>query len=444
MSEQRSAKSPARAAGRRNETSSAQEDSSRADLINRFSTQNAWRVFIVGIFVLIGVVVAYQGGVALINLVKSADANSDAFIANVQKVINYGSTAFVDEILFGIVGGLVAFLVGSAAFTRVCTISANIQNMRSSDKVALFMGIVLGLIITALIGNLLIPIGKIGWLLTIFILVVAEYLCITGMLSMKENFLFAKVGADEDSYDVHGRDVTSTQIKILDTNVIIDGRVSDVCRTGFIEGTIYVPGFVLDELQHIADSSDALKRARGRRGLDILNQMRSELSLMVRSLDTKAEFGIHEEVDSKLVKLAKKLSGAIVTNDFNLNKVAELQGVPVLNINELANALKPVVLPGEEMSVTVIKEGKEMSQGIGYLDDGTMIVIEGARRRIGETLEVIVSSVLQTVAGKMIFAQIKTSHEDGYDSHNADVSTDEGQGSRSISGGRIRRPFRER
>jgi len=199
--------------------------------------------------------------------------------------------------------------------------------------------------------------------------------------------------------------------KILDTNVIIDGRVADICRTGFLEGVIYVPGFVLDELQHIADSADSLKRARGRRGLDILNQMRTELKMMVRTYDN-VDPNDRDEVDAKLVKLAKQLDGMIVTNDFNLNKVAELQGVTVLNINELANAVKPVVLPGEEMTVTIIKEGKEQDQGVAYLDDGTMIVVEGARRRIGETLPVVTMSVLQTVAGKMIFARMRTGAEE--------------------------------
>ncbi len=278
---------------------------------------------------------------------------------------------------------------------------------------------------------------------------------------MKENFDFFKIGTSS-AVPSHAAVSTSTQIKILDTNVIIDGRVADVCRTGFIEGEIYVPGFVLDELQHIADSSDSLKRARGRRGLDILNAMNASLPLQVRSLDTKAEYAPHEEVDAKLVKLAKHLQGAIVTNDFNLNKVAQLQGVEVLNINELANALKPVVLPGEEMRVVVIKEGKEMNQGIGYLDDGTMIVIEGARRRIGETLEVVVASVLQTNAGKMIFAAIKSSgYDDGGSGNSYDYEASNGAnangeqapgagssysdaGSRPYPGSRPRRPLRDR
>jgi uncharacterized protein YacL len=194
--------------------------------------------------------------------------------------------------------------------------------------------------------------------------------------------------------------------KLLDTNVIIDGRILDICRTGFVEGPILIPRFILDELQHIADSSDSLKRARGRRGLDILNQMRKELGMKVTTFDPEG-IRLPQEVDSKLVAVAQHLGAAIITNDFNLNKVAELQGVTVLNVNELANALKPVVLPGEEMSVTVIREGKEPNQGVAYLDDGTMVVIENARRLIGERVDVVVASVWQTVAGKMIFATLK-------------------------------------
>ncbi|THF79183.1 PIN/TRAM domain-containing protein [Cohnella fermenti] len=193
--------------------------------------------------------------------------------------------------------------------------------------------------------------------------------------------------------------------KILDTSVIIDGRIADICKTGFIEGTLVIPEFVLEELQHIADSSDLLKRNRGRRGLDILNKIQKELDVRVLIYeDGNDEPG---EVDSKLVKLAKAMRGKVVTNDFNLNKVCELQGVSVLNINDLANAVKPVVLPGEEIVVQVIKDGKEHGQGVAYLDDGTMIVVEGGRDFIGTTMEVLVTSVLQTSAGRMIFAKPK-------------------------------------
>jgi uncharacterized protein YacL len=192
--------------------------------------------------------------------------------------------------------------------------------------------------------------------------------------------------------------------KILDTSVIIDGRIADICQSGFLEGPLVIPAFVLEELRHIADSADVLKRNRGRRGLDILNRIQKEqnsVQIYEREVDPNLE------VDSKLLKLAKILDGKVVTNDFNLNKVAELQGVPVLNINELANAVKPVVLPGEEMVVHVIKDGKESGQGIGYLDDGTMIVVDGGRKFIGQTVAVLVTSVLQTAAGRMIFAKLK-------------------------------------
>ncbi|MEK3798927.1 PIN/TRAM domain-containing protein [Peribacillus sp. FSL H8-0477] len=197
----------------------------------------------------------------------------------------------------------------------------------------------------------------------------------------------------------------ASKLKILDTSVIIDGRIADICQTGFLEGTIVIPQFVLAELQHIADSSDALKRNRGRRGLDILNRIQKELSVKVEMYE--GDFEEIQEVDAKLVKLAKVSNGVVVTNDFNLNKVCEFQSVPVLNINDLANAVKPVVLPGEEMNVQVIKDGKEQNQGIAYLDDGTMIVVEGGRDFISKRIDVLVTSVLQTSAGRMIFAKPK-------------------------------------
>ena len=193
--------------------------------------------------------------------------------------------------------------------------------------------------------------------------------------------------------------------KILDTSVIIDGRIADITETGFVEGPILIPQFVLSELQHIADSSDPIKRTRGKRGLEVLRHIQKQANLVVRIIDT--DYPAVREVDAKLIELAKEVHGKIFTNDSNLNKVAELQGIEVLNINELANALKPVVLPGEEMSVKILKEGKEIGQGVAYLDDGTMIVVDNGRRQIGRTADVIVTSVLQTPAGRMIFARLK-------------------------------------
>ncbi len=193
--------------------------------------------------------------------------------------------------------------------------------------------------------------------------------------------------------------------KILDTSVIIDGRIADISETGFMEGIFLIPQFVLRELQHIADSPDTLKRNRGRRGLDILQRIQKKTDINVRI--SEQDFPKIREVDAKLIALARKLKGKIITNDFNLNKVAELQGVPVLNINQLANALKPVVLPGELMKVYILREGKELNQGVAYLDDGTMVVVDNAKRFIGKHVEVLVTSVLQTTAGRMIFTQLK-------------------------------------
>jgi uncharacterized protein YacL len=191
--------------------------------------------------------------------------------------------------------------------------------------------------------------------------------------------------------------------RILDTSVIIDGRIADVCETGFLDGTLVIPQFVLKELQLVADSADSMKRNRGRRGLDILQKIQkmSGVEVMISDID----FPELREVDMKLIELGRTLPGKIVTNDFNLNKIAQLRGVDVLNINELANALKPVVLPGEFMKVFILKEGKEYNQGVAYLDDGTMVVVDNARRMISKTIDIVVTSVLQTTAGKMIFGR---------------------------------------
>lgn len=207
------------------------------------------------------------------------------------------------------------------------------------------------------------------------------------------------------------REPKNKDYKILDTSVIIDGRIADITETGFLEGTFVIPQFVLRELQHIADSSDTLKRNRGRRGLDILHKIQKKVDLNVKIDET--DFPRVREVDGKLIALAKQSGGKIITNDFNLNKIAELQGVTVLNINQLANALKPVVLPGELMKVYILKEGKEANQGVAYLDDGTMVVVDNAKKEIGKTIEVLVTSVLQTTAGRMIFSQIKDESRNG-------------------------------
>jgi uncharacterized protein YacL len=201
--------------------------------------------------------------------------------------------------------------------------------------------------------------------------------------------------------------------KILDTSVIIDGRIADVAETGFLGGTLIIPQFILTELQQVADSPDSSKRQRGRRGLDMLQRLRNNSALDIQIVET--DFPAVKEVDLKLIELGKQLEAVIITNDFNLNKVSQLRGVSVLNVNELANALKPVVLPGEAMRVFILKEGKEYNQGVAYLDDGTMVVVDNARRLIGKTADVAVTSVLQTTAGKMIFGRLWEEKEESHE-----------------------------
>ena len=202
--------------------------------------------------------------------------------------------------------------------------------------------------------------------------------------------------------EASGRGASNSRV-LMDTSAIIDGRIADISKTGFVHGTMVIPRFILDELRHVADSSDSLKRARGRRGLEILNKLRNEAEIPIQIMDVDYHDG--SEVDGKLVRLARNLNAQIMTTDFNLNRVAELQGVRVLNVNELANALKPVVLPGEEMMVRIIQEGKESGQGVGFLDDGTMVVVEGGRKHLNTHLDVSITRVLQTAAGRIIFAQ---------------------------------------
>ncbi|MHC0039232.1 PIN domain-containing protein [Pseudoneobacillus sp. C159] len=270
------------------------------------------------------------------------------------------------------------------------------------------IGLVFGLFIAFLIGFALnaIQVPVVNTVAPILLTLLFGYLGFQVGFKKRDEFLnlFGNKAKKKSSEEEQEKK-TLSPYKILDTSVIIDGRVADICQTGFLEGTIVIPRFVLEELQHIADSSDALKRNRGRRGLDILNRIQKELSVKVEIHEL--DFEDTAEVDSKLVKLAKLTNGIVVTNDFNLNKVCELQNVGVLNINDLANAVKPVVLPGEEMNVQVIKDGKEYHQGVAYLDDGTMIVVEDGREFIGRRIDVLVTSVLQTSAGRMIFAKPK-------------------------------------
>ncbi len=285
-------------------------------------------------------------------------------------------------------------------------IKGRLKYKTSYEILSVSLGLILGLIIANLLSFSIINIPKVGTPLSIFLNISLGFLGSFIAISKNEEIgktLFSIKKADKQIYGC------KLQGKILDTSVIIDGRILDICKAGFIEGPLIIPIFILHELQHIADSADSLKRNRGRRGLDILNIIQNDLDLPVEILEDTFEDIV--EVDSKLVKLAEQMEGIIITNDYNLNKVAKFQGVSVLNINELANAVKPVVLPGEVMKVQVVKDGKENGQGIAYLDDGTMVVIESGKRFINHYIEVLVTSILQTSAGKMIFAKPRYSIE---------------------------------
>ena len=312
------------------------------------------------------------------------------------------------SIIFGIIFFLLSPKIIKAGRRVVQFVETELQKVPAYEIVLGSVGLIIGLIIAYLLSQPFykLEIPYLGVMISIILYVIFGYLGIKVPTRKKEDFSSTigsvKRGFSKDKIKTNCRSCP----KILDTSVIIDGRIADICKTGFIEGPLVIPEFVLEELQHIADSSDSLKRNRGRTGLDVLNKIQKELDIEVIIHDKK--FDDVKEVDSKLLKLTQWLKGKIITNDYNLNKVAEVQGIDVLNINELANAVKPVVLPGEEMVVQVIKDGKESGQGLAYLDDGTMIVVESGKRHIGETIDVLVTSVLQTSAGRMIFAKPKT------------------------------------
>jgi uncharacterized protein YacL len=301
------------------------------------------------------------------------------------------------------IGGLIMGFVASNLIILVEILMRrfSIRNL-SAAVFGLIFGFFMAWILTSVIKLIPMSIEMFSSLQIILILV----FCYLGMV-------IAMRGKDEFNliipYVKFVRQDEREDVVLLDTSVIIDGRIADILDTKFIEGRVVIPRFVLRELQQIADSQDALKRNRGRRGLDILNRLQKNSALNIRIQEE--DFPEIRDVDAKLVKLAQLLSGKVVTNDFNLNKIAELQGVTVLNINELANALRPVVLPGETMEVRISKEGKEYNQGVGYLDDGTMVVVDNTRHLIGQVAKVAVTSVLQTSAGRMIFAKLEESKQ---------------------------------
>lgn len=319
-------------------------------------------------------------------------------------------------LIFAVIGFLIAPKCIDGFLVLVRWMDTRLTKIPTHDLMGGAIGIIIGLIIASLLSNTISQIPFLGPVLSILISLSLGYLGLILGVKRKEDILgFFNIlprlrgekgeKSKEPKAELLHEQLSNSNYKILDTSVIIDGRIADIVKTGFVEGVLLIPGFVLEELRHIADSSDLLKRNRGRRGLDILNHISKETVIKVEIYEQ--DFEDIAEVDSKLVRLGQVLGAPILTNDYNLNKVAELQGVKVLNINELANAVKPVVLPGEEMVVQVMKEGKEAGQGVAYLDDGTMIVVDTGRRYMGQHLTVLVTSVLQTAAGRMIFAKPK-------------------------------------
>ena len=349
-------------------------------------------IFIRIVFAAIGALFGYAGSLLVLSTGAMAGFIDESYLVGLFAV---------GGVLVGIVVGppLVKLLVaGGKRATHV------LLKTPTHELVGGIIGLVVGWIIALVISIPLLRIPVVGDYVPIVLGILLGYLGL--VVGLRKNDDMAHVFSRSDKVRIKAKSTSTATPKILDTSVIIDGRIADITKSGFLEGDLIVPGFVLEELQHIADSSDVLKRNRGRRGLDILNKIQKEPYSNVRIVEE--DYGELGEVDTKLVRLAKDMDGKVVTNDYNLNKVCELHGVAVLNINELANSVKPVVLPGEELKVHVIKDGKEQGQGVGYLDDGTMIVVDGGRRYIGQTVAVLVTSVLQTAAGRMIFAKPKS------------------------------------
>lgn len=359
------------------------------------------RAIFVLLFTVLGIVLSRQGETVLALLLPNS------VLTETILGITFMSLAamLVGGIFGAIIGSFISPYLIKSLFMFTSTVEKSLSAMSTQDLIAGTLGLFLGLIIANLVGLAFGSVPYIGPYVSLALSIILGYLGMHLVVSKKSELAGWLHLHAEGSFDKKKNKDHHTG-KLLDTNVIIDGRVADIYRSGFLEGPIIVPVFVLEELQKIADSSDILKRNRGRRGLDILNHIRKNSKDDV--IIVTNDFEDISEVDSKLVKLAREKNYKIVTNDYNLNKVAELQGVAVLNINDLAIAVKPAVIPGEQIFVQLVKSGKEEGQGVAYLEDGTMIVVENGSQCIGKEVPVIITSVLQTSAGKMIFAKLES------------------------------------
>jgi uncharacterized protein YacL len=309
-------------------------------------------------------------------------------------------------VILGLLGALIGLVVTPYITTKpVRAMRSILSRVSSQTLVAGLVGLMVGLIVAALLAYplSLLP-SPFGDVLPFVGVLLFGYLGVAVFITRQNDVFSAFRAIPGRSAPEPSGEIEDNRPILLDTSVIIDGRIADIARTGFLFGTLLIPRFVLNELQYIADSADSLRRQRGRRGMEVLSELQKEATVPVRITDLDVE-GVRE-VDDKLVVLARQLRAPILTNDYNLNRVAELQGVPVLNVNELANAVKSVLLPGEPLRVNIIQEGKESGQGVGYLDDGTMVVVEDGRERLNQQVTVTVTKVLQTAAGRMIFSRI--------------------------------------
>lgn len=370
-----------------------------------------------GIFTLLGAILGY-GAFALLSFVLHRNGVDVGSVFSTGEVL--GAKA-----LFILLFGLIFFRLTPAISRQSAKVADNIENdlqgVSANEILVGTIGLITGLLIALLITQIYVSVtnGYVYAIITIITYLILGYLGVvvatkkgkelfTVFLNNKKQSQQQPTQQSENNiFNRTSKKKNEGVPKIFDTSVIIDGRIAEIMKTGFLEGPIVIPEFVLVELRHIADSSDSLKRTRGRRGLDILNKIQEDYGIEIYNTDNEKTLKEIPEVDVKLLKLAQLMNGKVVTNDFNLNKVAAINGVSVLNINELANTLKPVVIPGEEMTVNLVKQGKDNSQAIAYLDDGTMIVVEDGRKKIGQTTKINVTSVLQTSAGRMIFGRLK-------------------------------------
>lgn len=321
-------------------------------------------------------------------------------------------------IIFALIGFFIGDFVGKRIIKDVSAVDKKVKEIPGNNLIIGVIGLTSGILLGLLVSLALRSIPFVGPFIPIFLVVIFSYVGI--MLSLRNKQMIINVfrlskrfkeEKEENQADKKGSEghTVISKPKIIDTSTIIDGRIADIILTGFLEGALIVPGFIVNELQGIADSSDNLRRIKGRTGLDILQKLQDNKKLNISIFEK--DYTNLDSVDAKLIALAKELDGDLVTSDFNLNKVARLKGINVLNMNDLSNAVKMIILPGEKLNIEIIKEGKEKDQGVAYLDDGTMIVVEGGKNLLGRTIEIIITGILQTPAGRMIFSKISTNGE---------------------------------